>query len=106
MVLLPAPQGLPLRIFIMVKLRDTNSMSAKAAAPERFSSVDALRGLVLLLFVGSGFGLAQLLPQERWGWITRQWLHRDWLGCSLWDLLPAGMLFVAGMAMPFSYAQR
>src|SRR5262245_23358260 len=90
----------------MAKLSNTNPVSEKTAKPERFSSLDALRGLLLFLLIGNGFGLAQLLPQERWSWITQQWAHCSWLGCSLWDLLPAGMLFVGGVAMPFSYANR
>jgi predicted acyltransferase len=90
----------------MVKLRDATADPARSAPPERFASLDALRGILLLLLVGHGFGLREMLPQEQWNWITLQWSHREWLGCSLWDLLPTGMLFAVGVAMPFSYANR
>ena len=65
-----------------------------------------LRGLFLLLLVTSGFGLREMLNHEHWRWITEQWVHRDWEGCSLWDLLQPAFLFIVGVAMPYSYANR
>ncbi|MBI2808579.1 MAG: hypothetical protein HYX68_26625 [Planctomycetes bacterium] len=88
----------------MVKLRDTNAGSADQG--ERLASLDATRGIVLLLFVSGGFGLRVMLPGARWGWITGQWTHRDWFGCSLWDLLQPALLFIAGVALSYSYTNR
>jgi heparan-alpha-glucosaminide N-acetyltransferase len=90
----------------MAKSRDTSPVAAKAARTERFPSLDALRGVFLLLFVSNGFGLRQMLNQEHWSWITNQWTPSAWTGCTLWDLLTPGMLFVVGAALPFSYANR
>ena len=92
----------------MAKFRDTNPDIGKADSSERFPSIDAMRGMLLLLLVANGFGLLkeQMLNQAQWGWITSQFAHRPWQGCSLWDLLQPGMLFVVGLAMPFSYANR
>ena len=90
----------------MAKFRDTSADPGKPV--ERIASIDAMRGTLLLLLVANGFGLLkeQMLNQAQWGWITRQFAHRPWQGCSLWDLLQPGMLFVVGLAMPLSYANR
>ncbi|MBI1831446.1 MAG: hypothetical protein HYR84_08355 [Planctomycetes bacterium] len=90
----------------MVKLRDDNSGSDASDKGERLASLDAARGLVLLVFIGGGFGLRQMLDPQRWGWIANQFAHREWQGCTLWDLLQPAMLFLAGVAMPYSYANR
>jgi predicted acyltransferase len=87
----------------MVNLRDNKK---DADAGERLSSLDGARGVFLLLMVGGGFGLRQMLSADRWGWITSQWAHRDWQGCSVWDLLQPALLFLVGVAMPYSYANR
>ena len=71
----------------MVKLRDINTDAAKPDRVERLGSLDALRGTLLLLFVSAGFGIKEMLADERWKWITRQWTTTAWEGCTLWDLL-------------------
>lgn len=90
----------------MVKLRDTNNDAGRTEKAERLSSLDAVRGVLLLLFIGGGFGLKEMLRGDRWRWITDQWSHREWAGCTLWDLLCPAMLLLVGIAMPYSYANR
>jgi heparan-alpha-glucosaminide N-acetyltransferase len=91
----------------MAKFRDNKSDSDKPAKEERLTSLDAFRGSILLLFICGGFGLKQMLTDaQRWGWITSQWAHREWEGCTLWDLLLPAMLVCVGVAMPYSYANR
>jgi predicted acyltransferase len=92
----------------MVRLRSARPDGDASGEAERLSSLDAVRGMFLLLLIGGGFGLRdpQMVSQDRWGWITNQWTHRAWEGCSLWDLLQPALLFCAGVAMPYSYAQR
>ncbi len=90
----------------MVKLRDNSTDDAKPDRVDRVASLDALRGVVLLLFVSAGFGLKEMLTDERWKWITRQWTASAWDGCTLWDLLCPAMLFIVGVAMPHSYVNR
>ena len=91
----------------MVRLRDTKN-DGNADKAERLSSLDAVRGVFLLLLISAGFGLRkpEMLNQERWGWLTDQWTHREWTGCTLWDLLQPALLFIVGVAMPYSYANR
>jgi predicted acyltransferase len=95
----------------MVKLRDSNTdAAARPDKIERLACLDAVRGLFLLILVSAGFGLRddrqEMLNPERWGWIINQFKHRDWLGCTLWDLLLPALLFCAGVAMPISYINR
>ncbi len=92
----------------MIRLRDTRAESDESDKAERLGSLDAARGLFLLLLISSGFGLRdpQMVSQDRWGWMTNQWTHRAWEGCTLWDLLQPALLFIAGVAVPYSYANR
>src|SRR5262249_7526731 len=92
----------------MVRLRDTTIESDGSDKAERLGSLDTARGLFLLLLISSGFGLRdpQMVSQDRWGWMTNQWIHRAWEGCTLWDLLQPALLLIVGVAMPYSYASR
>jgi heparan-alpha-glucosaminide N-acetyltransferase len=76
----------------------------------RLLSLDAYRGLVMLLMVSEGLGLAQVarhFPGSRvWQSLARQTDHVRWQGCTLWDLIMPAFLLIVGIAMPFSIASR
>ena len=87
--------------------------SAVTAAPrkllkpgERLVSLDAYRGLIMLLLVSEGFGLTALAHQPGWGWLAYQFDHSAWEGCTLWDLIQPAFTFMVGVAMPFAFARR
>ncbi len=63
----------------------------------------------MLLMASSGFGIAQMAaahPGSVWEFIRPQFVHQDWQGCSLWDLIQPSFMFMVGVAVPFSYAKR
>ncbi len=68
----------------------------------RVVSVDAYRGVVMLLLV-SGGGLA-LTRFRGTGleWIAHQLEHSEWEGCTLWDLVQPAFMFTVGVAMPLA----
>lgn len=74
------------------------------------ASLDAYRGLVMLLMVSSGLGLgtvAERFPHSRfWQLLSAEVEHVRWQGCSLWDLIMPAFLFITGVALPFSVASR
>lgn len=79
----------------------------------RLVSLDAYRGLTMLLMASYGFGMWQLLGKSEWVashplWaeFARQFNHPVWEGCTLWDLIFPSFLFVIGVAMPHSYEKR
>lgn len=90
----------------MARSRDNDSGPAPAEKSERLASLDALRGSVLLLFISGGFGVREMLRDERWTWMTRHASASEWAGGTLWDFLAPALLVVAGVAMPYSYANR
>ncbi len=90
----------------MVKFRNHNDGISASDQGERFASLDATRGVLLLLMVGGGFGIREMLTDERWQWIARHAASTEWAGCTLWDLPCPAFRFVAGVAMPYSYANR
>jgi predicted acyltransferase len=92
--------------------------AAPARAPERSGvrrdrfpagrliSLDAYRGLIMLLLVSEGFGLGALNGHPGWVWLARQWDHSAWEGCTFWDLIQPAFTFMVGVSMPFALARR
>lgn len=79
-------------------------------APARLTSVDAFRGLVMLLMMAEilKFGLvAKALPDSQvWAVLAHHQSHVEWAGCSLHDLIQPGFSFLVGVSLPFSVAAR
>lgn len=73
---------------------------------ERLLSLDAYRGFTMLAMVSAGMGLAVYRNDPTWGWLADQFEHRQWVGCTFWDLIQPSFMFIVGVAMPFSFAIR
>lgn len=83
--------------------------SAPAPA-ERLVSLDAFRGAIMLLMASSGFGIPQVakhFPESPvWKFLGHHCEHAAWAGCTLWDLIQPAFMFMVGMALPWSVANR
>jgi len=79
-------------------------------SPTRLTSIDAYRGFVMILMASGGFGIAQVARHYNesgfWQFLARQTEHVPWAGCSLWDLIQPSFMFLVGVALPFSIANR
>ena len=91
---------------------------------ERLASLDAYRGLTMLLLASGGFEIAKLVGLDKpfvhrfdGNWFGKPWTllwetaaaqlqHVAWTGCTVWDLIQPSFMFMVGVAMPFSYAVR
>jgi predicted acyltransferase len=73
---------------------------------ERLVSLDAYRGLIMLMLISHGFGLGVLESRPNWAWLAHQVEHVPWTGCTFWDLIQPAFTFMVGMAMPFAFARR
>jgi len=78
--------------------------------PQRLQSLDAFRGAVMLLMASSGFGIPQVakaFPESPvWQFFGHQCEHAAWRGCTLWDLIQPAFMFMVGVALPYSVANR
>ena len=79
-------------------------------SPQRVASVDAYRGLVMLLMMAEvlSFGhVSESLPESSfWRFLYFHQSHVPWVGCSLHDLIQPSFTFLVGVALPYSIASR
>lgn len=81
---------------------------------QRLRSLDAYRGLIMIMLAFIGFGLGGMASQQLevhpesavWSGIKYQFGHVEWVGCALWDMIQPSFMFMVGVAMAFSYAKR
>ena len=73
-------------------------------------SLDAYRGAIMLLMASSGLGLGAVAAFHRhsaiWQFLGEQSDHAAWAGCHLWDLIQPAFMFMVGVALPWSVANR
>ena len=96
----------------------TTALAAEPAQPplKRLVSLDAYRGLVMVLMVSAGLNIPAVVRNfERsgtsfnkslWQRLAYQTDHTVWVGCSLWDLIQPSFMFMVGAALAFSIASR
>src|SRR4051794_7232260 len=84
--------------------------SATQASGGRNVSVDAYRGLVMLLMMGEVLRLARVADafpgNPFWAFLAYNQAHVEWSGCSLHDLIQPSFSFLVGVALPYSIASR
>ncbi|MDX8338203.1 DUF5009 domain-containing protein [Draconibacterium sp. IB214405] len=77
----------------------------------RLLSLDFFRGITMFLLVAEGTHLWSVLVQEPvsgtiFESFFQQFHHHPWNGLRFWDLIQPFFMFIVGVAMPFSYANR
>ncbi len=81
-----------------------------APASARNVSIDAYRGLVMLLMMAEVLQLSRVSAAypESLFWKVLAWnqTHTEWFGCSLHDTIQPGFSFLVGVALPYSIASR
>jgi predicted acyltransferase len=87
----------------------TQRIENTAPNHQRLLSLDALRGFDMFWIIG-GEGIVKAaaeLTHWRWlEWFAGQLEHPKWHGFALYDLIFPLFLFIAGVAMPFSFEKR
>ncbi len=79
--------------------------------PVRVLSVDAFRGLVMLLMMDSVLQISRIYrdyfaDSPVWATLAFHTEHVAWTGCSLHDLIQPSFSFLVGVSLPFSIANR
>lgn len=89
---------------------ESPSASSKQLPVKRVGSIDAYRGLVMLLMVAEVMHfcrVARHFPDSRlWGFLCFHQSHVPWVGCSIHDMIQPSFSFLVGVALPFSLASR
>jgi heparan-alpha-glucosaminide N-acetyltransferase len=91
-------------------LNTATAPQTRSEASPRLVSVDAFRGLVMVLMLAEVMRLpevAQAFPHSLfWRIVGFNTEHVEWQGCSLHDLIQPAFSFLVGVALPFSIASR
>jgi heparan-alpha-glucosaminide N-acetyltransferase len=91
-----------------MKCMETSSNLRPVAV--RLVSLDAFRGAIMILMASGGLafpGIAESFPDNRiWQFVGIQTEHAVWAGCTLWDLIQPVFMFMVGVALPWSIANR
>jgi heparan-alpha-glucosaminide N-acetyltransferase len=78
--------------------------------PARLVSLDAFRGAIMILMASAGLGastIAKSYPESPvWRILGFHTDHTEWTGCSFWDLIQPAFMFMVGVALPWSVANR
>ena len=76
----------------------------------RMASIDAFRGLVMLLMMGEALEFCHVASEKPlsalWAFLCHHQSHVPWVGCSLHDLIQPGFSFLVGAALPYSLSAR
>jgi predicted acyltransferase len=86
-----------------------HSQIGRSIASDRLISLDALRGFDMLWIVGGSTIVGAAADATQWPWLLflkKQFVHTDWNGFTPYDLIFPLFLFIAGVAMPFSFEKR
>src|SRR6266436_1728993 len=90
--------------------REVPTQEKAPAAPVRLVSMDAYRGLVMLLIFGEVLRFCDVAKaistSAFWKFLCHHQSHVSWIGCSLHDLIQPSFSFLVGTALPFSIASR
>ena len=89
----------------------TQNNLEKKIAGERLFSLDFFRGLTMFLLIAESTELYALMTSEAFDGtlisnIGRQFHHHPWNGLRFWDLIQPYFMFIVGVAMPYSFANR
>jgi len=89
---------------------DNGGEPVEPKKPKRLVSLDAYRGAIMVMMASGGLGLArvaQRYPDSRlWQSIAHHTEHAQWAGFTLWDVIQPAFMFMVGVAMAFSVANR
>lgn len=88
---------------------DLSKSVALPAGDDRLVSLDALRGFDMFWIIGGVPILTEAAKLSGWrslNWLAGQMHHTDWDGFTFYDLIFPLFLFIAGVAMPFSFEKR
>src|SRR5262252_6546351 len=107
----------PEEILVATVIKDAAESVAKrkgtgAAGVEtkRNVSLDAYRGLVMLLMMAEVLQLSRVAAAYPtslfWKILAFSQTHVEWFGCSLHDTIQPGFSFLVGVALPYSIAGR
>lgn len=79
----------------------------------RLISIDAFRGLTMLLLIPDVFGgfsfheMARRFPDSAiWSSLSSMFNHAQWSGATIWDLIMPAFVFIVGVSIPYSYTVR
>ncbi len=90
--------------------QDDGAKPVKPSKPGRLISLDAYRGAIMVMMASGGLGLAHVAKQypdsRLWQALAYHTEHAEWAGFTVWDVIQPAFMFMVGVALAFSVANR
>jgi predicted acyltransferase len=90
--------------------RSTATPVAKPSFTGRLTSLDVMRGVIMILLCGESCrvyeSIKHLDPAKPMNGLIDQFFHHPWHGLHLWDLVQPAFMFMAGAAMYIAYSRK
>jgi predicted acyltransferase len=84
-------------------------MEVNIPKPSRIESIDALRGFDMLMIIFADrffFSLNSAAGTPLTGYLQNQFMHPDWFGSHLYDIIMPLFLFIVGAVIPYSLSGK
>ena len=88
---------------------DANTQNMSSPKIERLNSIDFFRGLTMFLLMGEStrlYSQFSLFDNKFIQFIGTQLSHHEWHGLHFWDLIQPFFMFIVGVSIPLSVANR
>jgi predicted acyltransferase len=88
---------------------DTNTKIISPASLERMNSIDFFRGFTMFLLMGESTRLYSQfasIDNSFFQFLGTQLSHHEWHGLHFWDLIQPFFMFIVGVSIPYSVANR
>jgi heparan-alpha-glucosaminide N-acetyltransferase len=109
-VRIPSRQGPAMHATTAAPAQEQSRAPGGPAPPERLVALDAFRGLTMMFLAMEVMRIPEVAANFPDWAVARlassMMQHREWVGCSAWDLIMPAFMFMVGVSLAYSASRR